>query len=90
MARGDRISHCLAFANDYSLTRPHGTYHINSDGYLIILNGHDFVHLQANHITGKDVDLDTPGLHRFLYLLAMNGVGVMQKYEEVEYEFLDA
>jgi hypothetical protein len=68
---------------------PAETIYATSEGFGIQRNTASEVSLWAHHITGKRVSLrGNIGLQHFLERLAERGVGYMEKYDEVEYEFL--
>ena len=91
ISRGHKIADCIRLLmhlyEDFDLDED---VHVSPEGFELAYNYYAGIRLQANHITGKDINLgNNPGLKSFLEGLATCGVGYMKKYEEVEYEFLD-
>jgi hypothetical protein len=64
-----------------------GPHQVPSSGIVVVSTAG--IKLEAHHVTGTVVDFDHPLLHRFLNNLAKVGVGKLEKYDGVEYEFTD-
>lgn len=86
MAR--KASECVdLMENSFPTEGLRGPNYVPSSGIVVVSKGG--IKLEAHHTNGVTVDFDHPLLQRFLNSLAKAGVGKLEKYDGVEYEFTD-
>lgn len=87
---GRKVSDCIHLIDvQFSYTGLQGVEFVPSYGITVVADNSTSTKLEAHHETGKNVDFSSSSLRQFLRSLADKGVGVIEKFEEVEYEYGD-
>lgn len=89
MSTGKKVTKCIRVAEyEFPLVGLQSKHAVTPEG-IVVAKDDKCTKLEARHNPGKVVDFSDHSLYLFLRELARKGVGVMETYGGVEYEFLD-